>query len=527
MTPDTFSVKSPAVQVRQSNQYLVLDGQGAVGQGTRQEYRVSRKKKVGSALQDLGGPAVMVRLTSSDPTKLQVLSQVVIPAGAISALFTVTGTTLTGEESPVTVTASADGYPLYPGRALQVRVEKARLLFHGLERRRSTDEAIRDNFQVCLLPPSGSYTRCPDPGIVHAASNLAVDLSLVEEDPPTTTLSFYESAAGGQPVRRLVIPVGGHSVEGYAGVASEQGEYKIRATATGIEATRSRAIHASSELPFLSFDSDYSHFSGLVGKRLWRREGLILKRERLFSPYSPDEAVTVSLRSSDPEKVRVPGTATIPAGKSRVYVPVQGIALTEATGEEEATWVSIVQAPSGYSYSYEDGTQFPYYISVVQGYLELLGPYTRSRAVPQRDRMEIYVSNPRVINAHGPTRIGSGALAEAAVDISVDLSLVDTEPAHQVSFYETVTGGQPTSQLTIPSGQESVVFYVDTPSSAGSYTVRAEAEDLVASYDMSVEVVDDPIVSTFSFSSAPLPWLRDSKAGCGSTFTVIIAHLSH
>ena len=280
----------------------------SVSRGFRKSSTVSRDAK-----QDIS-EAVRVMLTSSDPDKASVSAVVTIPAGSKDVNFTVTGHELT-EGEPVLIDANATGFNS-PEARLRVNVESPEFTFSGLALNRFPD-APRDDFRVCI---SSQY----------AFEDFPVDLSIVEANPAGIVAGLYAAPSGDDPVASTLIRAGNScSDPGYVGAPVSVGSYKIRVSGTNIEPSVSALVTVRNELRELKFNMPYY----VLGKGLSSpNNALSVSRYSNGNVYSEDQPLTVQLTSSNPGKVRVPATVTIPAGSSSVTFSMDGIDLT-AHGE--------------------------------------------------------------------------------------------------------------------------------------------------------------------------------------------------
>jgi hypothetical protein len=179
-------------------------------------------------------------------------------------------------------------------------------------------------------------------------------------------------------------------------------------------------------------------------------KGLILKNAYVSLSYPAPTALTVTLTSSQPDKVSVPATVSIPAGGTSVNFDVRGLELTTGTATITAT------AP-GYDAS---ATQMS--IDVLPALPKVYYQDTIRTLTSAQD--DIYVE----LGTERPT-----GQQVAAAPITVGFSLATAAPVGIVAGF-TDGGSTIKSEFVIPAGGYYTYVYVSTPTSVGSYSVKAE-----------------------------------------------------
>jgi len=425
-----------------------------------------------------GADALTVNLTSSDPSRVTVPASVTIPANSASVTFSVTGVELT-EGTPVTIDATAAGHAA-PAVKLATTVILPSITFVSLETARSIGSE-RDSFYVGVSVPGAAY-----PGDQTAVANIPIDLSIADAAPAGIVDGFSSAATGNVPTAQIVLRQGysdTYSGSGngytYINTPTTSGSYKVRAALQGIRTVVSPAIAVTA--PDLQFYSG-GRTSVTVGKGFdTYSQEIRVRRMAGGSTINNDVATTVTLTSSDPGKVRVPSTVTIPANSATAYFVVTGIELTgsipvtltaTANGHNsaiDAMRVDVV-APA-YSFSSVDLTRSP---------------------ASARDNFSISATTP------GAYYSGSQS---ATVDILFDLAVVEQDPAGIVEgFYGTATGGSAVTQIRMARGAGSTsTVYVSTPAAAGKYKVQAGVDGNVVATSGIVSVI--PPQLTYSRSA--------------------------
>jgi hypothetical protein len=387
--------------------------------------------------------AVTVTLTSSDTTKVTVSPTVTIGANSSYAYFYVTGVDLTNG-TPVTIDASADGY-ISPSTKMSTTVIAPVFTLSSLDTTR-TPASARDDFSISMTTPGSSYT-----GNQTAASNIAVDLSIIEANPSDIVSGFYNASSGGTLVNQLTIPAGSTgSSSFYVGTPSGAGTYKVNASAAGIASVTSAPVTVTQpELKFstsaVTVAKDFKTYSVEV----------YISRAVNGTNFSGADALTVNLTSSDPTKATVPASVVIPANTPYVYFYVTG------TGVTSGTPVTIDATATGYK---APATKLA--VNVIQPVFNFYSMDTARSPSSARDDMYIGVTTP------GSSYTGNQT---AAFNLPVSLAITEGNPEGIVGgFYSAATGGTPINSITISAGNTgTTTFYAGTPTAAGSYKLNA------------------------------------------------------
>jgi len=389
--------------------------------------------------------ATTVSLTSSDPSRVTVPATVTIPANDSSQYFVITGVANT--DSPVTITASAPGHDptTIP---VNVNVVTPTLLFPSLDNPRSAASA-RDNFNVRLNVPGAD-----NPQNQTLVAPLTVDLAIAEANPVDIVDGFYSALTGGSLITQTTIAAGStNSPTIYVNTPTAGGSYRVQGNAPTLGASGLSAA-TTVVLPELRF----SDTSITVGRGLQNYQfEVYVYRAINGSSFTAPTPLTVNLTSSDPSRVSVPATVTIPANDASQYFTVTGVDLTSGTP------VTITASAAGFNNSVT-----PISANVIVPQYQVINlENPRSPASP-RDAFNVRLSVPGADNPNNQT---------PATALSADLSIVEGIPDGIVTgFFSAATGGNSVSQATIAVGSnQSPTLYVETPTTAGSYRVRAES----------------------------------------------------
>jgi hypothetical protein len=440
---DGLTTATVPVTVLAKPQFVFSRTSLVVGKGLRTyQYEVYLNRNSGASSYS-PNEAVTVTLTSSDPTKVTVSPTVTIAANSSSAYFYVTGVDFTNS-TPVTIDASAEGY-LSPSTKMATTVIAPVFTLSSLDSSR-TPASARDNFSISMSTPGSSYS-----GNQTAASDMPIDLSIVEANPADIIGGFYSASTGGSPINRITIPAGSAgSNTFYVGTPSGAGTYKVNASAAGIASVTSAAVTVTA--PELKFSTG----SVTVAKdfKTYYYEVYVYRSVNGTS-FEGTEALTVNLTSSDPTKATVPASVVIPANQSNTYFYVTG------TGVTAGVPITIDATATGYK---APATKLA--VNVIQPVLNFYSMDTTRSPSSARDDISIGVTTP------GSSYNGNQT---AVSNLSVGLSIAEANPAGIVDgFYSTATGGTPINSITIPAGSTgTTTFYVGTPTTAGSYKLNA------------------------------------------------------
>lgn len=411
---------------------------------------------------------VTVTLTSSDPSKSIVPGgKVTIPANDYNVSFYVSGLDFT---DTVTVDATAEGYNA-PATKLTTRVVAPEFTFTSLETSRSP-ESPRDDFYIHPRVSGAAYSTQQS-----ATIDMPIDVSIVDANPADIVDGIYTAASGGTPVTQIMLKKGDqytHSSNGYShiGVPKAAGSYKVRASVPGVASTTSALVNVvGAELKF-----SRTTLTVAKGFRTYSQE-VSIQRAVNGSTYSSDTPLTINLTSSDPSRASVPATVTIPAGYSAVYFYVTGVNLTEGTP------ITIDATAAGHK-----APVAKLATTVILPTITFAGLDMTRATGSERDDFYVQVNTP------GSSYSGNQIAAE---DIPIDLAIVDAQPADVVGgFSSAATGGTALTQVILRKGYANTYSvnsytYVNTPTGAGSYKIRAALQNLTTA-DSAVIAVTAP-----------------------------------
>ena len=405
-----------------------------------------------------GAEALTVNLSSSDASKVSVPATVTIPANQYYAYFTVTGVDFTSG-TPVTIDATAQGYSA-PTTKLAVTTVAPQFQFTSLDTKRSPASA-RDDFYLQTYVPGANYSTNQT-----AATDLPIDLSIVEASTPGIVPGFHSALTGGVVTTQATLPAGrSYSNTVYVDTPTVAGSYKVQASAAGIATSASSLVTISA--PTLGF----SRSSMVVGKGLSSYlYDVMITRMVDGATFNGAEALTVNLSSSDASKVSVPATVTIPANQYYAYFTVTGVDFTSGTP------VTIDATAQGYS---APTTKLA--VTTVAPQFQFTSLDTKRSPASARDDFYLQTYVPGANYSTNQT---------AATDLPIDLSIVEAStPGIVPGFHSAQTAGTATTQVTLPADRSySNTVYVDTPTVAGSYKVQASAAGIATSASSLVTV---------------------------------------
>ncbi|MDR7153198.1 hypothetical protein J2W49_005178 [Hydrogenophaga palleronii] len=291
-----------------------------VGKGMRTYVNSLYVQRVVNGSAFSGVDALVVNLSSSDPSKVSVPASVTIPAGSSSVYFRSTGVELT-QGAAVTIDATAEGYTA-PAAKLQIQVGEPVLSLSGVDVSRSVGQA-RNGFYIGIRGPAGG----PSPTNQTMATSLPVSVAIEQANPAGLVDGIYSAGAGGAAVTEAVIPAGSNSAGPvYVGTPSTTGTYRVSATTAGMNVVTSPLVTVSA--PELKFNRT----TEVVGKGMRTQvNSLYVQRVVNGSAFSGVDALVINLECSAPTICSVPTTVTIPAGGSSAYFQVTGAGLGDTT----------------------------------------------------------------------------------------------------------------------------------------------------------------------------------------------------
>ncbi|NHZ66194.1 hypothetical protein [Massilia genomosp. 1] len=409
-----------------------------------------------------GVEALTLNLTSSDPSKLTVPATVTIDAGASSANVRYTGVELTGT-SPVTISASASAYPT---ATVTATVVAPTLTVYASDTTR-TPVSGRDDLWFSFEVPGASSQ--------YAAKDEPINLAIVAANPADIVGDFYSAVSGGVAIKQFIMRAGTNDsdvVNGarpWVGTPAMAGTYRIQASAPGIG-----AVGLSELVTVLPPDLKFNRTTVLVGKGFNTYSAEVtVSRSVSGNGIVSDMPLTIALTSSDPSKVSVPATVTIPPGYAAVQLRVGGIDFTGTTP------VTIGATAVGYKPAQLSAET----VAPVFKFAEL--DIKRSPA-SMRNPFRLTVE---VAGASYPTS------QTAMNDLPIGLSIVDAKPAGTVDgFFNAATAGSAVTQMIIRKGESEVLSadaaYIATPATAGTYAVKASAAGIASTVSPMVTVTE-------------------------------------
>lgn len=282
----------------------------------------------------------------------------------------------------------------------------------------------------------------------------------------TVTLAIVDPSLASVQPQEVRIAEGETSASSVITVTGLQvGTSELVASSPGLaSATVQLQIQQQAQLDFL-------RTTQVVGKGLKTYQYEMYVYRRVGSNhYSPQRAVEVSLRSSNPAFVRVPERVTIPAGTYYAYFQVEGV---EVTGSEvvtiEATHTSYLAAPA------------PLKVSTVMPQFQLASIDTRRSPSSARDDVYIQLVVPGANYANNQV---------AARDTRVDLAIEQATPVGIVrGFHGTPSSDESIEAITLRADNStSGWFYIGTPMTTGSYAARASSTGLGSTVSAPVTV---------------------------------------
>lgn len=285
---------------------------------------------------------ITIALTSSDPGKVSIPSTVTLAPHTNRIGFNLVGLDVTA--ASVSIHAQSQIPEVGSStKALEVRVSQPKLYFDHLGEEEWEDPQVagraRKPFHVCWHAG-------------YSSIDTTVRLQVVDATSPTLIDGIYDSPTGSSPLAQFLIPEGESCAELYAGVASEPGSYRVRATVDGLGQWTS-GIQAVVK-PVLEFSDSLTSLG----------EGLAVDSLHIRSTpgYACTEYPSISIVSSDPDKLEV--TYVYPDSYCDAWFGLRGKAVTDApvsiiasepNGDPVAMSVSVV--PKRVAFSDLDGVR--------------------------------------------------------------------------------------------------------------------------------------------------------------------------
>lgn len=368
-----------------------------------------------------------ISVASGSAAIATVAATVTVAAGASAANVNVTGVAV----GNTTLTATAPGYDAGTGNVVV--------------------DSIALDFQ-----PTGNQTIAQ--GLTQAmsvriskaapAGGVSVDLAVADTtkatiSPTTVTIPAGQTASSVTPTLTGVAP----------------GTTTLTATATGLTA---KTINVTvTNAPQLTISSAGALSYNKVGKGLRTANGYYsVQRTVNGNPFYGMDAVTVTLTSSDPTKLTVPATVTIPANQYYAYFSMAGVDVT-------STAVQIDAAATGYP-----ALATKLAMQVVTPEIVFVSLDNSRTASSARD--DFYMR-------WNVTGAWDSTSQVSAADVSLGLSITEGAPASIVAgIYDVASGGSPVTSRVITAGSyysasTGSYNYVGVPSQSGSYKVTATA----------------------------------------------------
>jgi len=405
-----------------------------------------------------------VNLSSSDPGKVGVPATLVVPAFNQSFVIHLQGLDFTA--GAVTVDASITGF-MPPSPKLAVTVLAPQITFNGLDDVRIVASG-RDNFFLSIAPPGG-----PSAISNTLVSDAAVDLTVTSAAPSGIVGGFFNQATGGSAITQVtILASSGASGAAFVGQPTAPGTYTITASIPGI-ASATSSVQTVASVDALQFD--YTDF--VLGKGL-SIGGLILRRTADGNDFAGSDPLVVNLVSSDPSKVSVPASVTIPAGQYAVTFAIKGVDLTASPVTIDAIAVGYI-APA---------TKLT--VTVAPPQLQILGLDTFRTIDSAGDSFGVYWFVP------GNT-IGGYQYSDTVTTIDVAVTNA-TPPGIVAGIFDDFPNGNAVTQLTIPAGWVgSNQGFVGQPTgTSGTYFITATVPGVATvTSDVQTVVSDAPLLS--------------------------------
>lgn len=444
------------------------------------------------------GSDIEITLSSSQSSVLTVPTTVILTAGSSQVCIPLSGQALTATDAIITATAA--GFSAVDSQPIQV--VSPILKFVSLDANRST-QSIRDNFYVAW-----EVTGAVDYHYQRAITDQTIALSFINDNPLGLVPRFYDQATGGTLQTATIIPEGrtGSNYSGYSYVATPTigGVYQIQASLAGIGSGISEVQTVSAPDLVLTHSG-----AGIIGKGLTSYCFQLRVQQQINGAnFSSANPVVINVMSSDPTKVQVPATVTIPANSSSSCIPMDGIDTTTSPVE-----ISISRA--GYNPPAAQS------VEVILPELKIQGLANTRSLAHERDGFYLswYVPGSSYANN-----------AIATQDQTIQLSITDANPPGLIpGIYDAKNDGTAITSVEMLAGQNNTTnnyAYIGTPTQNGSYTVTADVAG-ITSVVSNTQTVAQPELQFYLYGYPKLilgkgmvskSWLRVQRVVDGATF---------
>lgn len=395
-----------------------------------------------------GGLAILV--TSSVTGVATVTSPINLSAGASIATFTILGIA----PGTSTITAAASGYQ---SATTEVMVESMALSFEPAAPA-IIPIGTADQFVLRLSRPA-------------PIGGLQVSLTSANPTSAAVTPSQIVIAEGATAASQPIVVTG----------LATSSQTLITASADGV--TPGTLAVAIVGAPELRLTPDRI----VLGKGLSSRITLY-RLNQSGAAYPDQDPLTVSLQSSNPAKLALPTTVTIPAGRAFTEVIISGLDLASAI-EVEATATGYTAAQPAVAEIIEPTLVF-------QNLDDLRGVGAA--------RDDFFLSLQVA---------GSTTSQFATADLPIALGVTEQQPAGVVDgLYATALGADPTNTLTVAAGRADTFgwgagqgsAYVGSPTTAGTYRISGQIAGQALQMSATQTAADGPRGLRFSLATVEL-----------------------
>lgn len=299
----------------------------------------------------------------------------------------------------------------------------------------------RDDFYLTWrVPGSSDIMQTP-------SANQTMALTVVDANPAGIIDGFYEAASGSTLANTISFSTAtNRSATRFVGAPTALGEYKVRATSAAFGA------FTSTEQSIRGFNLQFTRPSVTLGKGMRSGFGAIAVQRRVgATPQELSTPLDVDLQISDPSRIAVPVSVTIPAFASAASIDLTGLELTQAVS-------LIASAPA-----YTSGAALNIKVVDLDVQIRTFFPaiYTDG------GRAHIYFQ-PSVPS--GPSVVAQYPTPSFTLAVSIE----EMMPANVVAgIYAAPSGGVPINRLGVNFQSGAILGYLGEPVSAGSLKLRA------------------------------------------------------
>jgi hypothetical protein len=284
-------------------------------------------------------------------------------------------------------------------------------------------------------------------------ADTSISFSIAEASPAGIIDGIYDgSGTNANLITSMVMRAGRSNGYGYFGVPTAPGSFRVQVQPAGYSAFLSDPINVVPGTLF--FNSNQNTVA--VGKSLSQQSTIYVFNDDEQSVWL-GAPITVQLTSSDPGKVQVPATVTIPAGSYNAGFKISGLQETNGTP------VHLDATASGFN-SPETKPAVTV-VPVEWRFAATLRPTVYTGDLNGITRLLPYINNAQVGQSWG------------LPDAQLPLSFQSLTPSDSTIGFLASNGTTPITSVSMSATSGFGSFYVGRATQAGSYRIQAQLPD--------------------------------------------------